>query len=352
MLGYKASHPMTVQKKPSRFLSQLIRTIGNSIRFLSKEGRVCIITYHRILEHNDPLLEPEPDVETFTWQMETLAACFNVLTLPDAMIAIRDNKVPPRAVCISFDDGYRSCHDFALPILNSLGLPATVFVTTGYLDGGNMWNDRIIKAVRHLPEGTLDLREIGMGLHTISELKDRKEIAQKISDDCKYVPTEDRTKVIEKLEQLAGNDLSTNLMLTREMIVNLSKHGIEIGGHTVTHPILAKLSDDDARFEIVENKRVLEKIIGKPLQLFAYPNGKAEVDFDRRHVEMVRAAGYTAAFTTAFGTATKMNDFFQIPRSRPWDLTPLIFSMRLLFWLGKNFNKKNTSMNKFTVAKT
>lgn len=341
MRGLQTSDSITVQKRPSRFLSQLIRSIGNSIRYLSKEGRVCVITYHRILEHRDPLLETEPDLETFSWQMETLAACFNVLTLPEAILAIKENRVPPRAVCISFDDGYRSCHDLALPILKRLGLHATVFVTTGYLDGGNMWNDRIIEAIRHLPEGPLDLREVGLGLHPMSGMEERKTIAQKISDDSKYLPADTRNSVIEKLESLAGLTQDSRLMLTREMIVNLSEQGMEIGGHTVTHPILAKLKDSDARFEIVENKRVLEKIIGKTIALFAYPNGKVHADFDERHITMVKDAGYTAAFTTALGVATSANDFFQIPRSRPWDLTPFIFSVRLLFWLAISFGRKN-----------
>lgn len=340
MLSLKASSSFHVQRFPQKLLSALIRSIGNSIRYLSKDGRVCIITYHRILGKHDPLLEPEPDIEAFTWQMETLASCFNVLSLSDAITAMRENNVPARAVCISFDDGYRSCHDIALPILTRLGLPATVFVTTGFLDDGSMWNDRIIEAVRGLPDGEIDLREVGLGVYLMSEPKDRKEIADKINYASKYLPADERIKAIEKLENLTGTALPQRLMLTREMIVNLSKNGIEIGGHTVTHPILANLKDEDARYEIEENKRVLEAMIGKPIQVFAYPNGKLGADFDQRHIEMVKVAGYTAAFTTAFGTATKTSDFFQIPRSRPWDITPLIFSMRLLFWLGINFGKK------------
>jgi peptidoglycan/xylan/chitin deacetylase (PgdA/CDA1 family) len=326
---------MTEQKKPSHFLAKVIRSIGNSIRYVGRGGNVCIITYHRILEHHDPLLEPEPDIGTFTWQMETLASCFNVLPIADAITAIREDRVPPRAVCISFDDGYRSCHDFALPILNRLGLPATVFVTTGFLDGGNMWNDRIIEAIRLLPEGPLDLQDVGLGLHLMSGSEDRKKIAQKINDDSKYLSSDDRLKVIETLEKLTGINSNTSLMLTRDMIANLAKNGIEIGGHTITHPILSKLSDEDARYEIEGNKQVLEEIIGKKIHLFAYPNGKIKSDFDLRHVQMVSNAGYTAAFTTAFGTAAKQSDAFQIPRSRPWDLTPFLFSIRLLFWLMK-----------------
>lgn len=330
---------MTLPAPLSRFSSQLIRSLGNGISALAGENRVSILNYHRILEKSDPLLESEPDIAAFTWQMETLAACFNVLPLYEAVLAIRENRVPPRAVCISFDDGYRSSHDLALPVLRRLGLPATVFVTSGFLDEGNMWNDRIVEAVRRLPEGNHDLRSVEMGMQTLSSLTDRIKIAKHLNDDSKYLSQDGRLDVILKLEELAGQSPSNNLMLTREMVANLSRSGIEIGGHTITHPILTKLDDDAARHEIVENKRVLEEIVGQPLRLFAYPNGKIGMDFDQRHVKMVQAAGYVAAFTTAYGVATKDDPAFQIPRSRPWDATPFRFSLRLLSWLANNEKK-------------
>lgn len=325
---------MTAHKKISGLTSQFIRSVGDSISLLGKENRICIITYHRILDRYDPLLESEPDVATFTWQMEVLASCFNVLPLHEAITALREGRVPPRAVCISFDDGYRSTHDLALPILKRLGLPATVFVTSGFLDEGSMWNDRIVEAVRRIPEGKLDLQEVEMGVKSLSSLKDRINIANKINDDCKYLSPEGRIKVITTLEKLVAQPPVASLMLTREMVTSLSRNNIEIGGHTVTHPILTKLSDDAARQEILENKRLLEELTGKSLRLFAYPNGKVGMDFDQRHVQMVEAAGYSAAFTTALGAANKRNDFFQLPRGRPWDATPLLFCMRLLSWLA------------------
>jgi peptidoglycan/xylan/chitin deacetylase (PgdA/CDA1 family) len=325
---------MTAHTKLNPLLAQLIRSLGDSIAFFGSEGRLAIITYHRILERPDPLLESEPDIEKFTWEMETLAACFNVLPLHDAITLLRENRIPPRAVCITFDDGYRSCHDLALPVLTRLGLPATVFVTTDFLDNGNMWNDRILEAVRLLPMGQLDLREVGLGCWQLSDIEDRKKIVAELDSNCKYLSAPGRLKIIEKLEILAGQAKAANQMLSRDMVAALARQGIEIGGHTITHPILTKLSDESARYEIEENKRMLEEIIGKPLRLFAYPNGKVGMDFDQRHVKMVEAAGYFAAFTTAFGAANKNNDFFQFPRSRPWDVTPFWFSVRLLSWLA------------------
>lgn len=326
---------MRVHKKSAGAMSRLFRTAGDLIASSEKgKGRLCIVTYHRILESRDPLLESEPDIETFRWQMKLLADYFNVLPLHDAIQTLRQQRMPPRAVCITFDDGYRSTHDLALPILKEFDLPATVFTTTAYMSEGNMWNDRIIEAVRRLPSGPLDLQEIGLGMHSLDGVSNRKEIVEKLNEDTKYLPPQARLDVIDTLERLAGSAAASGLMLSREMIATLSRDGIEIGGHTVTHPILTKLDDEMARREIVENKQVLEAITGKPLRLFAYPNGKVGVDFDERHVRMVREAGYNAAFTTAVGSATQLNDVYQIPRSRPWDATPFLFGLRLLRWLA------------------
>ncbi len=308
--------------------------MGDCIALARNNRRVCILVYHRILEQYDPLLDSEPDVETFTWQMETLAKCFNILTLQDAVSAIKNGSLPPRAVCISFDDGYRSTHDLAMPVLQGLGLPATVFVTSGYLNGGIMWNDRILESVRWLPEGTLDMQSVNIGLHTLTRPQDKLALANHINEACKYLSPKQRSDVIEELEKQSGHASTQNLMLTPAMVANLVQNGFDIGGHTVNHPILTRLPDETARDEIVQNKRMLEAITGKPLKLFAYPNGKVGMDFDHRHVQMVESAGYVAAFTTASGAAGPANQFFELPRSRPWDSTPLRFSMRLLSWLA------------------
>ena len=133
---------------------------------------------------------------------------------------------------------------------------------------------------------------------------------------------------------MVGDDLASGLMLTPAMILNLRRSGIDIGAHTVTHPILTSLDNETARLEIVAGKADLEEIIGQPVRLFAYPNGKAGMDFDGRHTAMVREAGFDAAFTTLPGPITRGHDRFQLARSRPWDKTPLMFGLRLLRWLA------------------
>jgi peptidoglycan/xylan/chitin deacetylase (PgdA/CDA1 family) len=316
--------------------ARLLRGAGNAIaRRAGKDARLCVVNYHRILATPDPLLESEPDLATFRWQMALLADCFNVMPLHAALQALDAGTLPARVVCITFDDGYRSVHDLALPVLQEFGLPATVFVTSGHIGERNMWNDRIIEAVQSLPAGQLDLSDLGLGSYPLGALADRKDTVGRLTEASKYLPPKARVALVERLEALVGDRLAQALMLTPEMVVNLDRQGIEIGAHTVTHPILTSLDDDSARAEIAGGKAQLEAILGKPVRLFAYPNGKVGKDFDQRHVDMVREAGFEAAFTTAVGAITARAHRFQLPRSRPWDATPLRFGLRLLRWLAQ-----------------
>jgi len=312
----------------------LLRLAGNAVaRIRRGDQTLFVITYHRILAAPDPLLESEPDVTQFRWQMEVLARCFNVLPLSQALKLLDAGRLPPRAVCVTFDDGYRSVHDLALPVLREFGVPATVFVTSGFLDGGTMWNDRIITAVQSLKVSELDMGAFGLGKLPLNNVDDRKATSLHLTETAKYLPPDERTRLVEHLEAQVGSP-ARGLMLTPEMVVNLDRNGVEIGAHTVTHPILTSLDCNSARAEIVGSKEYLEALLGKPVPLFAYPNGKVGIDFDASHIDILRENGFAAAFTTAIGAITRTQDRFQLPRSRPWDRTPFLFGVRLLRWLA------------------
>jgi hypothetical protein len=192
--------------------------------------------------------------------------------------------------------------------------------------------------VRALPDGAMDWRALDLGtelgLESHINADSRIRIVACLNDYAKYLQPSERLQVITILEKTAGIVSTPDLMLNREMIKNLKRNAIDVGGHTVTHPILSKLDDAQARQEILDNKQTLEQIIGEPLRLFAYPNGKAGIDFNERHIRMVSEAGFDAAFTTTTSAAACSNDRFQIPRSRPWDATPFLFGLRLLRWLS------------------
>jgi len=114
-------------------------------------------------------------------------------------------------------------------------------------------------------------------------------------------------------------NLPNDLMMTSEQVRSMHGAGMEIGGHTVLHPILASTEKSAARTEIANGKEMLEGIIRAPVHFFAYPNGKPERDYLPEHVAMVRELGFEAAVSTAHGAAKPGDDLYQLPRFTPWD---------------------------------
>lgn len=326
---------MKTDAEISRSNAWLIRQTGDAIASINRRNRrLVIVNYHRVLETPDALLDSEPDIQTFTWQMDLLARCFNVMPLKDGVQALYEGSLPPRALCITFDDGYRSTYEFAHPVLQQFGLPATVFVTSGHVGTDNMWNDKIIETIRNCTGEFLDLQKLGLGIYLVKDTQDKKKAIDRLIRESKYLGTQGRHALTDKLDEMLEGSFSVNQMLTSDMILQMFQHGFSIGAHTVSHPILTKIDDDAARREIADCKMHLENVIKSPIEFFAYPNGKLRSDFDERHVGMVKDAGYLASFTTAAGASTRYSDRFQIPRGRPWDKTPALFGFRLLRWLA------------------
>ena len=125
-------------------------------------------------------------------------------------------------------------------------------------------------------------------------------------------------------------------MMRPAQIKRLHDAGMEIGGHTINHPILAMLDDEEARAEIVGGKHRLEEITGAPVTLFAYPNGKPDKDYGPRDVGLVREAGFAAAVSTIGGVANRSSDLFQLPRFSPWDRNPRRLGVRLLLGCARS----------------
>jgi len=300
-------------------------------RFISVYGkqRLSILIYHRVLAHHDGLLSTTLVREDFDWHMEVLARFFNPLSLSEALLMMDEERLPERAVCVTFDDGYADNESVALPILNKWRVPATVFVASGFLEGGRMWNDTVIEGVRALAGKSLDLREQGLGFYNLSTLESQQLAIVDILRAIKHWAPNDRSRAVDSLGEQAGK-LPTNLMLTKQQLLNLSHQGVEIGGHTVTHPILAALDDVPAKMEINQNKLHLEEILDKPVRFFAYPNGRLGTDYTLIHREIVKQAGYKAAVSTHRGVVSAGSDRWQMARFTPWDKTPQRFLIRLL----------------------
>ena len=290
---------------------------------------LSILIFHRVLAQPDPFMPDEPDAQRFADIMEWLSSWFKPLSLSEGIERLRAGTLPPRALCVTFDDGYADNLLVAAPICRRFGVPVTVFVASGYLDGRVMWNDRIIESVRGAPGDHLDLTELGYGRYKLGDSTQRVALIGELLRRWKYLPFEEREELTLEMAARYAPAIN-NPMLSRAQVRQLHGGGVEIGGHTVTHPILARTDTATAAREIADNKDDLEGLLGGRLRFFAYPNGLPHTDFTLDHVEMVRRVGYQAAFSTHAGVSTSGTDRFQMPRFTPWDKTSLRFSLRLI----------------------
>jgi len=298
-------------------------------------ARLSVLIFHRVLTAPDPLYPGEVDASGFDAICGWLKKWLNVLPLDAAVNHLKNGTLPARAACITFDDGYADNYSVALPVLQRHGLTASFFVATGFLNGGRMWNDTIAEAIRLTDKPWLDLSGIGLAQYPMGTWEDRRSALASIIGKIKYQPVAQRVELTGRLADAAGVRLPSNLMMTSEEVMALRHAGMCIGAHTVSHPILAGLPDDEARGEIEESRASLEQILDERVTLFAYPNGKLDEDYSARTVQIVKGLGFDAALSTEWGSSSTGDDVFQIRRFTPWDRTQLRFGARLLLNLRK-----------------
>jgi peptidoglycan/xylan/chitin deacetylase (PgdA/CDA1 family) len=119
-----------------------------------------------------------------------------------------------------------------------------------------------------------------------------------------------------------------NKLLTWDQIRSMKTRGIDFGGHTVTHPFLARMTREEVMWETTECKRRIEERLQSPVNYFAYPNGREE-DFGSWNKELIRAAGYRAAVTTVWGVNYRSTDPMELRRGGPWEEMLAMYAYKL-----------------------
>jgi hypothetical protein len=205
------------------------------------KGGLVIATYHRVLDAPDPMLT-EPDVIAFRAQLAFLARHMRILPLGEALSRLASGTLPRLAMSITFDDGYANNYTCALPVLRSLGVPASVFVATGYLNGGCMWNDAVIEAFRMCRKPSLDLSSLdattSLGCYELSSLERRRAGKAAVVDALKYLPFAARTALVKQIAQEAeitlpayGQPSDTFASRSRRCLARNQRWGGRSGSH-------------------------------------------------------------------------------------------------------------------------
>jgi peptidoglycan/xylan/chitin deacetylase (PgdA/CDA1 family) len=321
-------------------LDTLMRPLFGLAAPAGAAGKLSILIFHRVLPQPDPLFPAEVDAAQFDEICCWLRAWFQVLPLEEAVQRLAQDSLPARALAITFDDGYADNYQVAMPILQRHGLCATFYVATGFLDGGRMWNDSVIEAVRRSPLEQLEmtgtpaqaLGALALGGRDAHGL--RRAAIDRLLGAIKYLEPAERLDWVAAVAERSATCLPDDLMMSSAQVKGLHRGGMQIGAHTVSHPILARLSRTAAEREIAQSKLALEALLGERVGQFAYPNGKPGVDYLDDSVDLVKRLGFDAAVSTRWGVSTRSSDRFQLPRFTPWDRSRLRFGARMLRMLA------------------
>jgi peptidoglycan/xylan/chitin deacetylase (PgdA/CDA1 family) len=307
----------------------LLRPVARVAGYVARTAGFQILAYHRVNDDADPFF-PSLPTETFARHMAHVAETHAVLPVEELVDRLQRGTLPRNALAITLDDGYKDNLTHAAPVLSRLGVPATVFVATGCIDTGKpTWFDRLAMAVKLSPceslptpwDETLSLATVASRLHTLEALLGQ----------LKRLPEDDFTRTLDALVSDLGEPdpaLFAGLMLSWDDVRALPRLGVSIGAHTVTHPILSRLTPDRARVEIEESRRMVELGCGRAPRAFAYPNGGPE-DYTETTARIVQDAGFSCAVTTRFGLNTRATSPFELRRGGPWERDVATFALKL-----------------------
>ena len=255
----------------------------------------------------------------FERHMELIARRFNAVTMNDVALFLKGEKsLPQRAVAITFDDGYKDNVRFAAPILNRFGVPGTFYVLVDSVDRSKapwycllrhaFWTSRNPKW-SDPATGTI---------HDLSNSQARDAAFLNTAEVCAQASAPAR----EELVEYATRSLDPvpfphegDLMMTWDDARTLVKSGHAVGSHTMTHPNVAHVSLTEARSELADSKRKLEKELGEAVKHFSYPHPALNPQWNEATLKMTEELGYATAVTTTPGAVRADARSLAIPRT-------------------------------------
>ncbi len=292
---------MRIRKK--QLLARALHSIGapsiaRSIRrFCGHE--IMVLAYHRVqdlLDEDTFLFDPElvsASVTDFAWQMSYVSQKYNPITFTRLLDAI-DGKssLPPRPVIVTFDDGFHDNYRYAFPVLRSIGVPATFFVSTGYIGQTHtFWFDWLVYLCKYAGSVGVPLR-IGDQVFPFSA-RDNATLIYQAMLAIRALSDSERKMVIRIFEgtlsmQYPADGFDESRPMTWEQAREMANAGMEFGSHTVSHPVLTSLGDDELQQELSVSKQTLEAQLGLSIDVLAYPMGL----FDDRVRRQAQEVGY------------------------------------------------------------
>jgi len=294
-------------------------------RYLHR-SRPVILMYHRIV--SDPAL-PGITPSIFKAQLEHLIKHFNILPVDQLVQDIKNNAVKPYSVAITFDDGHSDFYTDAWPLLKQMSVPATLYVTTGFLDHKLwLWPDLLRYLVLKTPVSHTDIAPLGAV--SLSTENERLSVWNRLGDYCLTIPAEQRLSYLQTLASQLQVDVDSQPRppfspVSWEQLRCMHAEGLNVGSHTVTHPVLSAQPEEQLIIEMRDSKQRIKDELDITPTGICYPNGMA-VDISPQ-VEKVAAQFYSygvAAYPAPTDSTTPMHIGRRATRSALWDFKKMM----------------------------
>jgi peptidoglycan/xylan/chitin deacetylase (PgdA/CDA1 family) len=238
-------------------------------------------------------------------QLSYLRRHFEIVPLSALVEALSSGaRLRNRMVALTVDDGRRNFYECFYPLLKEFALPATFFVVSSFIDGeGWIWTDKILwlaqqscqpeeLAPRKIDDFFAQLNRVSPAVRDskIADLAARMQVDIPLQPPAKYAPCS-----WSELREMADSGL------------------VEIGSHTVNHPILSTLSDPEALWQLTQSRAQIARNVGRNVDSFCFPNGKL-TDYRATHLQQLRETGYRSAVVARFDLVSRASNVFELPR--------------------------------------
>ncbi len=270
---------------------------------------LTVLAYHRIMPTDalasypfDPELISATPAQ-FEWQMQDIRRCLNPVSL-DQVRAHLDGRsiLPPRAVAVTFDDGFGDTYRYAFPILKRHSIPATIFIATGYVDSGEpFWFELAAYLIYRVEPHALAIEASAESFPCGPTHPERTRSLRRLHEILKNLPDPERLDVLAGWTRRFSREIAHGAAdhsgpMSWAQVREMAAAGIAFGSHTVTHPNLTRLTDAALDRELIDSKRGIEEKLQREVGTLAYPIGNRD-SFDERVIAATRRAGFALGVT-------------------------------------------------------
>ena len=276
--------------------------------------RLLIVAWHNVERTWNYPAAPGAGAAGFEHQLRRLQRLGTIVPLAPSLRQLTTGQpLPPRAIALTFDDGYRDNLEVGAPVLERLGLPATFFLVPGILDGTvSPWWETVAWALRRTPRASVDFQGQTLATRGRAARRTLEALTDRLKEHDQAGRGRAVAELVERLEPHGEPD-HRRLFLDWEGARELLRRGFEVGAHSSDHAILARESPAAQLTDLVESRRRLEAELDVTVDVLAYPNG-SRADYDAATVDAARRAGYSHGLTARSGWNSRATPLFEIRR--------------------------------------